>query len=149
MSIRIAGLDHLVLRVRDLERMIGFYVDVLGAAVLWRRPDIGLVHLSVGSDLLDLVPVDGELGKKGGVAPGIEGRNLDHFCFRVEPFDQANIVRHLTEHGVTIGAIRERFGAEGTGISIYLADPENNMVELKGPSDGQRPDQKIPASSTT
>ena len=149
MSIRITGLDHLVLRVRDLERMIDFYVGVLGAEVLWRRPDIGLVHLKVGSDLLDLVPVDGTLGKKGGAAPGVEGRNLDHFCFRVEPFDQATIVRHLSDHGVAIGEIRERFGAEGTGISIYLADPENNIVELKGPSDGKRPDSKIPASSTT
>jgi glyoxylase I family protein len=144
MSIRITGLDHLVLRVLDLERMIGFYANVLGAEVLWRRPDLGLVHLRVGTDLLDLIAIDGQLGKRGGAAPGIEGRNLDHFCFRVEPFDQAHIVRHLNDHGVTIGEIRERFGAEGTGTSIYLSDPEHNVVELKGPSDG-----KVPTSSTT
>lgn len=144
MPIRIAGLDHLVLRVRDLEGMIAFYTEVLGAEVLWRRPDLGLVHLRVGSDMLDLVPIDGPLGKRGGAAPGAEGRNLDHFCFRVDPFDQDAIVRHLASHGVQIGEIRPRFGAEGTGVSIYLADPEQNMVELKGPSDG-----KLPAAAMT
>ena len=144
MSIRITRLDHLVLRVRDLEKMIAFYCDVLGAEILWRRPNLGLVHLRVGSDLLDLVPIDGPLGKKGGAAPGAEGRNLDHFCFRVEPFDQDAIVRHLESHKVEIGEIRPRFGSEGTGVSIYLADPEFNTVELKGPSDG-----KVPADSMT
>jgi len=143
MSIRIAGLDHLVLRVRNLEQMIAFYSGVLGAQVLWRRPDLGLVHLRVGSALLDLVPIDGQLGRKGGAAPGVEGRNLDHFCLRVDPFDQDAIVRHLTAHGVNIGAIRARFGAEGTGISIYLTDPEHNTVELKGPSDGKLPDAAL------
>ncbi len=144
MSIRITRLDHLVLRVRDLEKMIAFYCDVLGAEILWRRPNLGLVHLRVGSDLLDLVPIDGPLGKKGGAAPGAEGRNLDHFCFRVEPFDQDAIVRHLEAHKVEIGEIRPRFGSEGTGVSIYLADPEFNTVELKGPSDG-----KVPADPMT
>jgi glyoxylase I family protein len=144
MSIRIAGLDHLVLRVSDLEVMIAFYCNILGAEILWRRPNLGLVHLRVGSDMLDLVPVDGPLGQKGGAAPGAEGRNLDHFCFRVEPFDRDAIVRHLEAHQVEVGEIRPRFGSEGTGVSIYLADPEGNMVELKGPSDG-----KVPATSTT
>ena len=143
MSIRITGLDHLVLRVKDLERMIAFYCNVLGAEILWRRPNLGLVHLRVGSDMLDLVPIDGPLGQKGGAAPGAEGRNLDHFCFRVDPFDQDVIVRHLEFHKVQVGEIRPRFGSEGTGISIYLSDPEANMVELKGPSDG-----KVPAAST-
>ncbi len=143
MSIRIAGLDHLVLRVQNLEQMIAFYSGVLGAQVLWRRPDLGLVHLRVGSAMLDLVPIDGQLGKKGGAAPGAEGRNLDHFCFRVDPFDQEAIVRHLKVHDVNIGEIRARFGAEGTGISIYLTDPEHNTVELKGPSDGKLPDAAI------
>lgn len=139
MSIRIAGLDHLVLRVQDLEGMIAFYCNVLGAEVMWRRPELGLVHLRVGCDMLDLVPVDGPLGMKGGAAPGAQGRNLDHFCFRVDPFDREAIVRHLETHRIQVGEIRPRFGAEGTGVSIYLADPEQNTVELKGPSDGKLP----------
>jgi hypothetical protein len=45
----------------------------------------------------------------------------------------------LKSHGIEVGEIRRRYGAEGNGISIYLTDPEGNMVELKGPSDGQPP----------
>src|SRR5690349_12831608 len=67
-----------------------------------------------------------------------EGRNLDHFCFRVEPFDKEAIVAHLEKCGVEVGEIRPRFGAEGSGVSIYLTDPEGNLVELKGPSDGKK-----------
>ncbi len=71
------------------------------------------------------------------VAPS--GCNMDHFCLRVDPFDQDAIVSHLRKHGVAVGDIRTRYGAEGNGISIYLTDPEGNTVELKGPSDGQPP----------
>jgi hypothetical protein len=77
------------------------------------------------------------LGKAGGAAPGPEGRNMDHFCVRVEPFHQDSIVAHLKRHQVAVGDIRTRFGAEGNGVSIYLTDPEGNTVELKGPSDGK------------
>jgi glyoxylase I family protein len=61
---------------------------------------------------------------------------MDHLCLRVEPFDRDAIVAHLEKHGVRVGDIRKRFGAEGNGLSIYLTDPEGNTVELKGPSDG-------------
>ena len=87
--------------------------------------------------MIDLVEVDGPLGKAGGAAPGPEARNMDHLCLRVEPFDQATIVAHLERSGVTVGDIKNRFGAEGNGVSIYLTDPEGNTVELKGPSDGK------------
>ena len=83
-------------------------------------------------------PVDGPLGKPGGARAGKEGRNMDHLCLRIEPFDQDAIVAHLGQHGVQVGDIRARFGAEGNGISIYLTDPEGNTVELKGPSDGTK-----------
>jgi len=129
---KIQDIDHIVLRVSDLERMIGFYCDVLGCSLEWRRPDLGLVHLRAGSGMIDLVPVDGKLGAAGGAAPGKEGRNLDHVCLRVRPFDQEQIVRHLQSHGARLGEIRPRFGAEGEGVSIYVYDPEDNLVELKG-----------------
>lgn len=131
----IRDLDHLVLRVRDLERMLGFYCGVLGCTVERRRDDIGLVQLRAGRAMLDLVPVDGPLGRAGGAAPGAEGRNLDHFCFRVEPFDEAAIRAHLEAQGVEAGPAEMRFGAEGEGPSIYVTDPEGNVVELKGPAD--------------
>jgi glyoxylase I family protein len=132
---QVRDIDHVVLRVRDLERMIEFYSRVLGCSVEWRRPDLGLVHLRAGAAMIDLVPAAGPLGAKGGAPPGVEGRNLDHVCLRVAPFEQDAIVRHLASHGVRVGEIRPRFGAQGEGLSIYAYDPEDNLVELKGAAD--------------
>jgi catechol 2,3-dioxygenase-like lactoylglutathione lyase family enzyme len=132
--IQILGLDHLVLRVRDARRMTRFYCDVLGCRVERVREELGMTHLRAGEAMIDIVAVDGELGRKGGAPAGTEGRNVDHFCLRVEPFDAAAIVSHLASHGVTASEIKSRFGAEGTGPSLYLTDPEGNLVELKGPS---------------
>jgi len=129
---QIRDIDHVVLRVSDLERMIGFYCEVLGCTVHWRRPDLGLVHLRAGNVMIDLVPVDGQLGSKGGAAPGAGGRNMDHFCVRVAPFEVEDIVQHLRAHDARVGEIRPRFGADGEGVSIYVYDPEDNLVELKG-----------------
>ena len=129
-------IDHLVLRVRDLDAMLGFYVGVLGCSIERRQDAIGLVQLRAGRSLLDLVPVDGPLGRAGGAAPGREGRNLDHFCFRVEPFDEPAIRERLHEAGVAAGDTVMRYGAEGEGPSIYIDDPEGNTVELKGPPRG-------------
>jgi len=137
-------IDHVVLRVRDIEAMTRFYCDVLGARHVAFRPELGMAHLRAGDSMIDLVAVDGPLGKPGGAAPGKEGRNMDHLCLRVEPFDQEAIVAHLRKKGVEVGEIRSRFGAEGNGVSIYLSDPEGNTVELKGPSDGHAlPPEKI------
>lgn len=133
--IRIRDIDHLVLRVVDLQRMLRFYGEVLGCTVERRQDDIGLVQLRAGRALIDLVPVQGPLGRAGGAAPGKEGRNLDHFCLRIEPFDEAAIRRHLQVHQVEVGATARRNGAEGEGPSIYISDPEGNVIELKGPPD--------------
>jgi catechol 2,3-dioxygenase-like lactoylglutathione lyase family enzyme len=137
--ISIREIDHLVLRVRDIDAMRRFYCDVLGATHVAYRPEFGMSHLRAGASMIDLVTVHGKLGKAGGAAPGREGRNLDHLCLRVEPFDQDAIVAHLARHGVAVGEIRRRYGAEGNGVSIYVQDPEGNTVELKGPSDGLPP----------
>ena len=131
--IAIREIDHLVLRVSDLDRMLRFYCDALGCSVELRRDELGLVQLRAGRSMLDLVPVDGPIGREGGAAPGREGRNLDHFCVRVEPFDEPAIRRELQTHGVEAGAVEMRYGAEGRGPSIYVRDPEGNVVELKGP----------------
>ena len=134
-SLTIAGLDHLVLRVTDLTAMMAFYTDVLGCSVEKIQDNLGLYQLRAGSALIDLVPVDGPLGQKGGAAPGPEGRNLDHFCLRVEPFDADTIIAHLRAHGADPAPVASRYGAQGQGPSIYVADPEGNVVELKGPPD--------------
>ena len=136
MTIRIRDIDHVVLRVVDADRMLHFYRDILACTVERRRDDIGLIQLRAGRSMIDLVPVDGQLGRAGGAAPRREGRNLDHFCLRVEPFDEAGIRAHLASHGVQAGNIESRYGAEGMGPSLYLTDPEGNVVELKGPPIG-------------
>jgi len=128
----IVAIDHVVFRVVDLDRVSRFYIDVLGATWEKKQEDIGLYQLRVGSALVDLVPVDGKLGQKGGAAPRGEGRNVDHVCFRVLPWDGEAILAHLRGHGIE-GEIVTRYGAEGDGPSIYLADPEGNVLELKGP----------------
>jgi glyoxylase I family protein len=133
MSIRVLGLDHLVLRTRDLAALIRFYCDVLGCTVERRRDELGLVHLRAGRSMIDLVDALGPLGKMGGAPPGTEGNNLDHFALRIETFDADAIRAHLTAHGATPGGVMDNFGAEGTGPSIYVRDPDGNTIELKGP----------------
>ena len=131
--IQIREIDHLVLRVVDLPAMLRFYCDGLGCRIERRQDEIGLVQLRAGRSMIDLVPIDGKLGRAGGAAPGQEGRNLDHLCLRVEPFDEAAIRAHLASLGIEGGPVESRYGAEGEGPSIYLGDPEGNVVELKGP----------------
>jgi catechol 2,3-dioxygenase-like lactoylglutathione lyase family enzyme len=130
---QILGLDHVVLRVTDLSRMARFYCEVLGCRIEREREELGLIQLRAGQSLIDLVAVGGELGKPGGAAPGIGGRNMDHMCLRVEPFDAGAIASHLLAHGVVPGETKSRYGAEGDGPSMYIGDPEGNTVELKGP----------------
>jgi catechol 2,3-dioxygenase-like lactoylglutathione lyase family enzyme len=130
---KIREIDHVVLRVVDVDRMVSFYCEVLGCTVERRQDEIGLVQLRAGDSLVDLVTVDGKLGSVGGAAPGKEGRNVDHFCVRVEPFDGDAIREHLRAHDVEAGDVVSRYGAEGEGPSMYVHDPEGNMVELKGP----------------
>ena len=130
---RLVGLDHLVLRVRDLPAMLRFYVDGLGCTLERTQEKLGLVQLRAGHSLIDLVTLDGPLGRAGGAGPGPEGRNLDHFCLRIEPFDRPALEALLRSRGITPGEFGSRFGAEGEGPSLYITDPEGNGVELKGP----------------
>ena len=132
--IHVNGFDHIVLRVRDKEAMLGFYVGVLGLSVDRDRPELGLTHVRAGPQMIDLVTLDGRLGKLGGAAPGPEGRNLDHFALQVRPFDEPAIRAHLAAHGVDVVEEGPRYGADGDGFSLYVKDPEGNTVELKGPS---------------
>jgi glyoxylase I family protein len=128
-------LDHVVLRVADSQRSIAFYAQALGCTVVKRRDDLGLVHLRAGASMIDLVALDGPLGRKGGAGAGAEGRNVDHVCLRVEPFDEAALVRHLTASGAPpLAPATTNFGAEGSGPSLYFRDPDGNTIELKGAS---------------
>ncbi len=151
---QILGIDHVVLRVHDMPRMLRFYTGVLGCTVERELKEIGLVQLRAGQSLIDLIPADKGIAdihrKHGEASDGVEaaneslsgsveheqgtaGRNMDHFCIRIEPFDHSALITHLIKHGVVPGEMRTRYGADGYGASLYVNDPEGNVVELKGP----------------
>ena len=123
-AVRVKGLDHVVLRVADMDRAIAFYEQVLGLHVERRLESIGLVQLRAGAAMIDLVPRTEDED---------DGRNMDHFAVRIEAMDVAAIGAHLQRHGLDPGEVRRRYGAEGYGSSIYITDPDGNTVELKGP----------------
>jgi glyoxylase I family protein len=124
----VQGIDHIVLRVRELPRMLAFYRDVLGCALERQHPELGLTQLRAGSSLIDLVTLDGPLGGAGPQGPG---RNVDHFCLTLAPFEEARLIAWLAERGVAVEAPASRYGAQGEGRSFFVADPEGNHIELK------------------
>jgi glyoxylase I family protein len=123
-ALRIKGLDHVVLRVADIDRAIAFYGAVLGCPIERRLPEIGLVQLRAGAAMIDLVPRTEDED---------DGRNMDHFAVQIEAMDVPALSAHLRRHGIDPGEVRRRYGAEGYGSSIYITDPDGNTVELKGP----------------
>ncbi len=136
-AIEIRGLDHVVIRVSNLERSLAFYRDALGCPEERRIDELGLIQLRAGASLIDLVPVDSALGRAGGAAPPVSGeggRNMDHFALEIASFDEASIRRHLEHHGIEPGDVGTRYGAQGSGPSMYVRDPDGNTVELKGPA---------------
>ena len=130
--LQVAGIDHVVLRVRDADAAIAFYSGVLGCPIERRNDVIGLIHLRAGDSLIDLVPLDGKLGAAGGAGPGLEGRNVDHVCLRLRDYDVDATMAHLDAHGVAYDAPASRYGATGEMASIYLKDPDGNGIELRG-----------------
>jgi catechol 2,3-dioxygenase-like lactoylglutathione lyase family enzyme len=119
----VAGIDHVVLRCRDPERMLAFYTRVLGLAEERRLEAIGLVQLRAGRSLVDLVP---------GTPGEMKHANVDHVCLVLESVEMDVVVRWLADEGVeTVGEPMVRYGAGGYGHSIYLRDPEGNVIELK------------------
>lgn len=133
--ISVRGLDHVVLRVRDMDVAVKFYEDVIGLTVERKlSPDMGLVQLRAGAALVDLIAVDRKPGRAGGGVMDPAGHNMDHFCLDLDPFDEAGIRAHLEAHGVECGETSEsRYGARGYGPSIYIRDLDGNTIELKGP----------------
>jgi catechol 2,3-dioxygenase-like lactoylglutathione lyase family enzyme len=128
-------IDHVVLRVTDIDRSVAFFKSLIGSDVVKRRDDLGLIHLRAGVSMIDLLSVHGPLGRKGGKPPGEEGRNMDHLCLRIQPFDDVAILAFLKAKGVVHTPMAQNnFGAEGDGPSVYLTDPDGNQIELKGPA---------------
>ncbi len=128
-------IDHVVLRVKDLPASLNFYCEILGCTVDKVQELVGLWQVRAGSSLIDLVPLDGKLGRLGGAGPQKQGRNVDHFAIQIAPFDEDAMRRWLEDHGVAVVESGRRYGAEGDGPSLYIRDPDDNLVELKGPPD--------------
>ncbi len=130
--INITHIDHLVIRVNDLENMIAFYRDVLGCKLERGPGEVGLAQLRAGHSLIDLVDANGPLGQQSGDQPDHAAPNMDHVCFQLQPWDADAIKGHLEQYGIEAGKVAPRYGATGVGPSMYLRDPEGNTVELKG-----------------
>ena len=121
---RVEELDHVVVRCHDQVRSLDFYGRVLGLVEERRLEAIGLIQLRAGQSMVDLVPAE--------TPPSQEARNVDHFCLGIATGDMDALVRWLGEQGVTVlGEPVPRYGARGTGLSIYVLDPDGNIVELK------------------
>ena len=128
--IRLAGLDHVVLRCARFDETMAFYVNVLGCVPERELPDLGLHQLRAGRALIDLVPVGSKLG--GDEPPDPGHGNVAHFCLRLDAPDWEAVAAHLRGHGIAFEPPETRYGADGYGPSIYITDPEGNRVELKG-----------------
>jgi len=129
---RVAGIDHIVLRTQNKQALLNFYTGILGCETERDTPpETGLTQLRAGNALIDIVAVDSKLGAMGGPAPSTQGNNLDHFCLQLEPVAEEDIRSHLVLHGITVGNFADRYGAEGQGKSIYIEDPDGNVVELR------------------
>jgi len=132
MHFSIREIDHVVIRCIDLDNMIRFYQSALHCPIEKEQRDIGLVQMRAGRSLIDLLAEGASIDRPENGQPGA-GRNMDHLCLRVEPFDANALRAHLEQHGARIGEQARRYGAEGFGPSLYVFDPEGNMIELKGP----------------
>lgn len=132
MKIHIREIDHVVIRATDVAALTRFYCDVLGCSVEKVQRELGLTQLRAGRSLIDLLEVGAKIDRPENGTPGT-GRNMDHLCLRIEPFDEPALRAHLAEHGMQVDDAARRYGADGFGPSLYLFDPEGNMVELKGP----------------
>lgn len=130
--LELLGIDHIVLRTTRLTAMLAFYQDVLGCRLERELPpEVGLVQLRAGAALIDIVPVDSELGRLGGGPPSQDGRNLEHFCLSVAGVTEQQLCDHLVANQVRVGDWQVRYGASGFSRSMYINDPEGNVVELK------------------
>jgi glyoxylase I family protein len=130
----LAAIDHVVLRVPDMATALDFYCRILGAREERRIEKFGIVQLRAGNAIIDLVDLNTEWLKALGAKPfAQEARNVDHICLRIEPFDEAAIEAYLAAHGVDIVERGARYGAQGTGPSVYVRDPFGTAIELKGP----------------
>ncbi len=131
--LRVKGVDHVVLSVRDVNKALDFYHGLLGMEVLrleeFRQGKVGFPSLRASAaSIIDLQKAKGQLASNSSEG----GNNVDHFCLLIEPTDIEALAAELQGKGVTIdGKPGRRWGAQGPGMSVYVRDPDGNKVELK------------------
>ena len=123
--IQVTALDHIVLRVSDVQRSLDWYITRLGLAPVrvdeWRAGQCPFpsVRVSAGT-IIDLIPGDVDHAR----------RNLDHFCMVVSADDLAE-VRSSDEFTIVRDPDFELYGARGYADGLYIADPDGNEIELR------------------
>ena len=129
---QIVELDHIVLRVKDVERAIKFYTGTLGLAPHrleeFRAGEVPFPCARVNDHtIIDLLPWPDE------EPVGDDRRNLDHFCMAVKGIDMVAFAEYLQGEGVTVHSDRSgrRSGAQGMADSIYIQDTEGNTIEMR------------------
>ncbi|MBB71150.1 MAG: VOC family virulence protein [Legionellales bacterium] len=121
--LKILGLDHIVLSVHNIDAMLQFYCDILGCKVEKTQPDFGLTQLRIGDSLIDFLETkDTET---------VTTPNLVHFCLRVADYNFDELQAYFEKHDIDVYRHGKRYGAQGSGYSFYLKDPQGNEIELK------------------
>ena len=129
--VKITEMDHIVLRVKDVEASMNFYVEVLGLQPervdQWRAGEVRFPSARLNADtIIDFFASDQETIGRDGI------KNQDHYCMVIEKTDMEELKTKFEAMGVDIQAgPGKRWGSHGDGISLYIYDPDNNVVELR------------------
>jgi catechol 2,3-dioxygenase-like lactoylglutathione lyase family enzyme len=130
-----ALLDHVGVRVTDLDRAIAFYTEMFGFEMVERRMLTGNDHvesaaLKVSEDSLVFLLANPAFTAQ---PTSVEARP-EHFCLTFEPAEFEGIVGRLRAAGALDrpeADLRPRSGATGRSPSVYVLDPDNNQIEVK------------------
>ena len=122
--IKIQGIDHVALNVRDLDKSVEFYTKVIGLKITAREPSkAGIEYfLDCGPSLLGIIQAK-DLSQNHPFAH--EGLGANHFSFRVHSHDFEPMVKHLESHHVTIEYAKKR----PKSWSLYFYDLDGNKLE--------------------
>lgn len=131
--LKIGHMDHIVLNVSNIDRSLNFYSDILGLAAErveeYHAGKVGFPSVRINDHtIIDLFPPERQTKVVG------EGfaENLNHLCLAAENDDMQAVADYLKEHGIDVetGPL-PRWGARGTGTSVYFRDPDHNLVEVR------------------